>query len=94
LGILVVGIGVVCVIGAPVIALRRWGDRRSDMYGGLFAFVFHVCSIFCIGVLLLLLLTSASTNLIAMSVIAVGAADGIVGVVSRRSQRRRRLPSS
>jgi membrane protein implicated in regulation of membrane protease activity len=86
--------GVVGVIGAPVIALRRWGDRRADMYGGSFAFVFHVCSIFCVGVLVLLLLTSVSTSLIFVSVIAVGAADGIVGVVARRSQRRRRPPSS
>jgi amino acid transporter len=82
--------GVVCMILAVVIAKRRWPDRRTAVYGGTFAFLFHVTAIFGAGLLLvLLLLASAPLNAVVLTMIALGLGDIAVGALSRRRLRRR-----
>jgi hypothetical protein len=84
-----VTVAVVLIVGALVILKRRWPNRNSLAYGGTFAFVFHVTAVFCLGLLVMLMLSPAPLNAIVAVGIALCLADVTIGVLSRRRLRRR-----
>ena len=75
MGIAILLLGAVGVLGALVIAKRRWQDRKL-VGGHVRVPVAHVIALFCYGLLLLALgLSSAPVTLIGALAIALGVAD-------------------